>query len=54
MAARHLGNVGAFLEALRYDPGLLLRRPPSPAALPGDHLDTTIRIAFLPGIKHGI
>jgi hypothetical protein len=25
-----------------------------PAAMPGDHLDTTIRIAFLPGIKHGI
>jgi hypothetical protein len=31
-----------------------VRRPPSPAALPGNHLDTTIRIAFLPGIKHGI
>ena len=54
IAARDLGNVGAFLEALRYDPGLLLRRPPSPPALPGDHLDTTIGIAFLPGIKHGI
>jgi len=25
-----------------------------PPALPGDHLDTTIRTAFLPGIKHGI
>jgi hypothetical protein len=32
---------------------LLLRRPPAPLALPGDHLDTTIRIAFLPGIKQG-
>jgi hypothetical protein len=25
-----------------------------PLALPGNHLDTTLRIAFLPGIKHGI
>ncbi len=40
--ARDLGNVGAFLEALRYDPGLLLRRPSSPAPLSGNHLDTTI------------
>jgi hypothetical protein len=46
--------VGACLEALRDDPGLLIPRPPSPPALPGDHLDPTIRIAFLPGIKHGI
>jgi hypothetical protein len=43
-----------FLEALRYDQSLLLGRPPSPPALPLDHLDTTIRITFLPGIKHGI
>jgi hypothetical protein len=54
IAARDLGNVGALFEALHYDPGLLLRRPPAPLALPSDHLDTTIRIAFLPGIKHGI
>src|SRR5512139_4063501 len=50
----HLGNVGVRLEALRDDPGLLLGRPPSSPALPGDHFDTTIRVAFLPGIKHGI
>jgi hypothetical protein len=33
---------------------LPLRRTPAPQALPGDYLDTTIRIAFLPGIKHDI
>src|SRR5216683_2863453 len=54
IAARDLGNVGALLEALRYDPGLLLRRPPSPPTLTCNHLDTTIRTAVLPGIKHGI
>src|ERR1700682_3668396 len=48
IAARDLGNVGALLEALRYDPGLLLRRPPSPPVLPGDHLDTTIGIQSPP------
>jgi hypothetical protein len=35
-------------------PALLLARPPPPPALPGDHFDPTIRIAFLPAIKHGI
>src|SRR6266487_2352733 len=54
MAPSHLGNVGIRLKALRDDPGLLLRHPSSSPALPGDHLDTTIRVAFLPGIKHGI
>src|SRR6266446_2034352 len=54
MAPSNLGNIGPFLEALRYDPCLLFRRPPPPAPLPGDQLDTTIRTAFLPGIKHGI
>jgi hypothetical protein len=54
MASRHLGNIGARLKALRYDPCLLLGRPPPSPARPGNHLDTTIRTAFLPGIKHGI
>src|SRR5712672_1269668 len=54
IAARDLGNVGALLETLRYDPGLLLRRPPAPLALSRNHLDTTIRTAILPGIKHDI
>src|ERR1700676_2606034 len=54
IAPSDLGNIGAFLEALRYDPCLLFRRPlPSPA-LSGDQLDTTIRTAFLPDIMHGI
>jgi hypothetical protein len=26
----------------------------SPPALPRDYLDATIRVTFLPGIKHGI
>src|ERR1700680_514527 len=54
IAPSDLGNIGAFLEALRYDPCLLFRRPLPPPALPGDQLDTTIRTAFLPGIMHGI
>src|SRR5713226_6816912 len=54
MASGYLGNVGAFLEALRDNPGFLFGRPQSAPALPGDHLDTTIRVAFMPGIKHGI
>jgi hypothetical protein len=36
------------------DHAAALGRPPSSPALPGDHFDTTIRVAFLPGIKHGI
>src|SRR5260370_14186468 len=52
IAARDLGNVGALLEALRYDPGLLLRRPPSPPTLTGNHLDTTLKTALLPAITH--
>ena len=50
----HLRNVGALLEALRYDPRLLLGRPPAPLTLPRNNLDPSIRIIFLPGIKHGI
>jgi hypothetical protein len=50
-AARDPWKYWPLLEALRYDPGLLVRRPPE---LPGDHLDTTIKSAFLPDIKaHG-
>src|SRR5512145_51765 len=52
MAPRHLGDVGALLEALRYDPRLLLAAPQPASPLPGDHLDTTIPITFLPGIRH--
>jgi hypothetical protein len=33
---------------------LLLARPSSPPAFPSDHLNATIRITFLPAIKHGI
>jgi hypothetical protein len=44
-------RIGAFLEALCYDPCLLFRRSPPPP-LSGDQLDTTIRTAFLPGICH--
>src|SRR5208282_1832398 len=40
--------------ALRYDSRLLLGRPSPSTTPPGDHLDTTIGIVFLPGIKHGI
>jgi hypothetical protein len=54
IAPRHLGDVRLLLKALRRDPGLLIAGPPSPPALPGDHLDATIRVTFLPGIKHGI
>src|SRR6202140_3220991 len=54
IAPSDLGNIGAFLEALRYDPCLLFRRPLPPPALSGDQLDTTIRTAFLPDIMHGI
>jgi hypothetical protein len=49
--ARHLG---AFLEALRDNPDFVFGLPQSAPALPDDHLDTTIRVAFMPGIKHGI
>jgi len=45
-SCRHLGNVGAFLEALRYDPGLLLYGPPPATPLPGVHLDTALLTAF--------
>jgi hypothetical protein len=38
-------GIGAFLEALCYDPCLLFRRSPPPP-LSGDQLDTTIRTAF--------
>src|SRR6266498_2355814 len=54
IAPRNLGDVRTLLKALRHDPGLLLARPPTPSALPGDHLDATIGVIFLPGIKHGI
>jgi hypothetical protein len=54
VAPRHFGDVCTLLKVLRHDPGLLLARPSSPPALPGDHLDATIGITFLPGIKHGI
>src|SRR5262249_13942618 len=54
MASGHLGNVGARLKALRYDPRLLFDRPLSSPALPSNHLDTTIRTTLLHGIKHGI
>src|SRR5262249_37742850 len=54
LAPRHLGDVRTLPKTLRHDPGLLLARPSSPPALPGDHLDTTTGVTFLPGIKHGI
>jgi hypothetical protein len=54
IAPRHLGDVRTLLKALRHDPSLLLARPSPSPALPGDHLDATIGITFLPGIKHGI
>jgi hypothetical protein len=53
-APGNLGNVGAVLEALRHDPGLLLGRPLLSPTLPGDHLDARIGVAFMPSIKHGI
>jgi hypothetical protein len=31
-----------------------LGRPSAPPTLPRDQLDSTIRPAFLPGLKHGI
>ena len=48
IAPSDLGNIGPFLEAVRYDSCLLFRRPPPPPALSRDQLDTAIRTAFLP------
>ena len=39
IAPRCLGDVRPLLKALRHDPGLLLARPSSSPALPGDHFE---------------
>ena len=54
MPSRQLRNVDTLLEALPYDLRLLLGRPPASLTLPRNNLDPSIRIIFLPGIKHGI
>src|SRR5580692_806316 len=54
MTACHIRDVCVRLEALRYDPRLLLRRPSSPALPPRNHLDALISATFVPGIIPGI
>ena len=47
-------TLAPLLEALRHNPRLLCAPPPSSPAPRGHHLVTTIKVAFMPGIKHGI
>src|ERR1700680_1734174 len=53
MTTRHIRYVGASLEAFRNHLRLLRGRPSAPALTSGNHLNASISVTFIAGIKHG-